>query len=69
MSKPISQYCLLGILYIALVLASGPTPGLSDCYYPTICDSQAICDTRCRGMQYQRGLCIEFPPLTCCCAK
>ncbi|AES71225.1 transmembrane protein, putative [Medicago truncatula] len=73
MAKHISEYCLLAILCIALnmrfenvnfIFVAGPTPGLSFCYRPSVCDSQPNCDARCRAYTYNRGICIL---LVCCC--
>ncbi|KEH22844.1 transmembrane protein, putative [Medicago truncatula] len=36
MAKHISQYFLVGLLFIALALTLGPTPGLSSCF-PSDC--------------------------------
>ncbi|AES70223.1 hypothetical protein MtrunA17_Chr3g0098101 [Medicago truncatula] len=70
MAKHISQYCLLAILCIALVLTLGPTPSLSNCIYPMLCDSFVICDARCRGFGFLRGVCSDFPgTMSCCCVQ
>ncbi|AES70204.1 hypothetical protein MtrunA17_Chr3g0097961 [Medicago truncatula] len=69
MAKHISQHCFLGILCIALVLASGPTPGYS-CYYPTFCPSFGYCDLRCRAAGFIRGVCTDIEgSISCCCMK
>ncbi|KEH33804.1 LCR-like protein [Medicago truncatula] len=64
MAKHISQYCLLGILCIALVLTSG-----ASCDDPVICESYAGCDLWCRAtFGYNRGVCTDIPgTLSCCC--
>ncbi|KEH33803.1 hypothetical protein MtrunA17_Chr3g0097971 [Medicago truncatula] len=67
MAKHIFQYCLLGILCIALVLASGPTPGLSECDFPTLCDTIAICDANCRKIGFHKGMCTQIGLVTTCC--
>ncbi|KEH33806.1 hypothetical protein MtrunA17_Chr3g0097991 [Medicago truncatula] len=67
MAKHISQYCLLGILCIVLILASGPTPGDS-CNQPTLCDSYADCDVECRHIGFHRGVCTDIQgTISCCC--
>ncbi|KEH33807.1 hypothetical protein MtrunA17_Chr3g0098001 [Medicago truncatula] len=67
MAKHISQYFLLGILFIALVLTSGSTPGLFFCSSPSFCDSPPNCDARCRTAGYQSGVCTDIPGNSCCC--
>ncbi|AES70211.1 hypothetical protein MtrunA17_Chr3g0098021 [Medicago truncatula] len=64
MAKHISQYFLLGILCIVLVLALGPTPVLSQCIWPGMCLGPAICDARCKFLLRPGGRCLGF---VCCC--
>ncbi|AES70209.1 hypothetical protein MtrunA17_Chr3g0098011 [Medicago truncatula] len=71
MAGHISQYFLLGILCIALVLASGSKiPSLSECVVPTPCVNPNSCNAECSTSGYQRGVCLYFPPQhswLCCC--
>ncbi|KEH22847.1 LCR [Medicago truncatula] len=74
MAKYISQYFLLGLLCIALVLASGPTPSLSNdphidqtdrpCIAAYHCSENGNCDKLCREIGYKGGDCN---PGYCCC--
>ncbi|AES70217.1 hypothetical protein MtrunA17_Chr3g0098091 [Medicago truncatula] len=67
MAKHISHYCLLAILCIALVLTSGPTPGLSNCEFPSLCDSYDNCDFKCRDIGFHRGVCTDIEGTESCC--
>ncbi|RHN67014.1 hypothetical protein MtrunA17_Chr3g0098071 [Medicago truncatula] len=65
MAKHISQYCLLGIFCIALVLASGPTPGSSLCNNKHfLCDNPDNCLATCHVLLFRIGECFDN---LCCC--
>jgi len=54
--------------YVNFIFVAGPTPGLSSCYVPTLCDTFANCDAMCRKAGFPRGMCTEIELiLTCCC--
>ncbi|AES70213.2 transmembrane protein, putative [Medicago truncatula] len=63
MAKHISQYCLLGIFCIALVLASGPTPGSSLCNNKHfLCDNPDNCLATCHFYFCKRGCNKDLQP-------
>ncbi|RHN67013.1 hypothetical protein MtrunA17_Chr3g0098051 [Medicago truncatula] len=67
MAKHISQYCLLGILCIVLVLAlAGPTPRSSLCLNnnPSLCDNPSNCFATCHVLLFRKGECVNH---ICCC--
>ncbi|AES70215.1 hypothetical protein MtrunA17_Chr3g0098081 [Medicago truncatula] len=66
MAKYIFQYFLFGVLCIALVLASGPTPVLSFCFNnnPWYCDNPDFCKSMCHGLLFTKGVCDGH---ICCC--